>query len=134
MIFFILFDDLSILFLISLFKENKKGIEKIRYHKATTIDVALIFSEFSFVSPNGKVSLSIKIFIQTIKINIPPIYPKANPKPEDFPKFLELEIFLKLNYKKLCLIHKKNSPDQRLLMYKTGIFLMVLKTIKMTLK
>ena len=29
---------------------------------------------------------------------------------------------------------KKNSPDQRLLMYKTGIFLMVLKTIKMTLK
>ena len=100
MIFFILFDDLSILFLISFFKENKKGIEKIRYHKATTIDVALIFSEFSFVSPNGKVSLSIKIFIQTIKINIPPIYPKANPKPEDFPKFFRFFQFYNF-YQKL---------------------------------
>ena len=55
------------------FKLNKKGIEKSRYHKATTIDVALIFSEFSFESPNGKTSLSIKILIQTININIPPI-------------------------------------------------------------
>ena len=52
---------------------NNKGIEKIKYHNATTIDVALILAEFSFVSPNGKVVLSIKIFMQIIKTNIPPI-------------------------------------------------------------
>ena len=52
---------------------NIKGIEKTRYQIATTIEVALIFSAFSFESPNGKALLSINTFIQIIKINIPPI-------------------------------------------------------------
>ena len=32
--------------------KNKNGKEKIKYHKATTKEVALIFSEFSFEIPN----------------------------------------------------------------------------------
>ena len=72
LIFARLLEVSSILFLISFFKENKKGIEKIKYHKLTTIEVALIFSAFSFESPNGKTLLSINTFIQIIKINIPP--------------------------------------------------------------
>ena len=44
------------------------------------------------VNPKGKLSLSINNLMLISKIIIPPMYPKAKPKPEDLPKFLSVEI------------------------------------------
>ena len=40
----------------------------------------------------GKLFVSINSLILMSNITIPPIYPKAKPKPEDLPRFLFLEI------------------------------------------
>jgi len=44
------------------------------------------------VNPKGKLSLSINNLILISNITIPPMYPRAKPKPEDLPRFLLVEI------------------------------------------
>ena len=70
--------------------KNRNGIENIKNQKLTNNATALIFSEFSLVNPKGKLLLSINYFILINNIIIPPIYPKAKPKPDDLPRFFSL--------------------------------------------
>ena len=81
------------------FDERKKGFEaKYLQDQEAQFKVRAIRNKLvgqwaaSLVKPNGKLSVSIKNLILIINIKIPPIYPRANPKPEDLPRFLFLEI------------------------------------------
>ena len=67
-------------------------MENIKNQILTNKATALIFWDSSLVNPKGKLSLSINNLMLINNITIPPIYPKAKPKPEDFPKFLFVEI------------------------------------------
>ena len=71
---------------------NLNGIENIKNQTLTSKAIALIFLDSSVVNPKGKLSLSINNLMLINNITIPPIYPKAKPNPDDFPKFLFLEI------------------------------------------
>ena len=82
-----------IFFVLSFITKKRNGIENTKNQIPTNIAIALIFWESSAVSPKGKLLVSIKSLILIISITIPPIYPKAKPKPDDLPKFLFVEIF-----------------------------------------
>ena len=81
-----------IFFLLSFTAKNRKGIENIRNHMLTSKAIALIFCDSSLINPKGRLSVSINYLILISNITIPPIYPRAKPKPEDLPKFLSVEI------------------------------------------
>ena len=72
-------------FWVSFIIKNKNGIENIKNQILTNKAIALIFWDSSLVNPKGKLSLSINNLILISNITIPPIYPKAKPKPEDLP-------------------------------------------------
>ena len=84
---------LTIFLFFSFISENKKGVANIKNQKLTRIAIALIFCEFSFDNPKGKLSVSKNNLILINNIIMPPIYQKAKPKPEDLPKFLLSDIF-----------------------------------------
>ena len=73
-------------------EKNKNGEANNKNHTLTSIAVALMFCAFSLDNPKGKLSFSMNNLILINNIIIPPIYPRANPKPDDFPKFLLFEI------------------------------------------
>ena len=79
-------------FLFSFITKNKNGEENIRNQTLTSKAMALIFWDSILVKPKGKLSLSINNLMLINNIIIPPIYPKAKPKPEDLPKFLSVEM------------------------------------------
>ena len=68
--------------------KNKNGIENVKNQMLTNKATALIFWDSSLVNPKGKLLVSINNLILMSNIIIPPIYPKAKPKPEDLPRFL----------------------------------------------
>ena len=78
--------------MLSLITKNRNGIENIKNQILTNGAIALIFWDSSLVNPKGKLLVSINNLILMSNIIIPPIYPKAKPKPEDLPRFLLVEI------------------------------------------
>ena len=78
--------------MLSFITKNRNGIENIKNQILTSKAIALIFWDSSLTNPKGKLSVSINNLMLISNIIIPPMYPKAKPKPEDLPKFLLVEI------------------------------------------
>ena len=80
-------EEFFLSFFLSLITKKRNGNENIKNQILTSKATALIFWESSLINPKGKLSVSINNLILISSIIIPPIYPKAKPKPDDLPKF-----------------------------------------------
>ena len=69
------------------------GYEKIKNKTAAMIEMNLIFPNLLLSKPKGIVSGKTKTYNVNNNIEMDPMYPNANPKPEVFPILFSFEQF-----------------------------------------